>query len=206
MRNTFEFRDKSWINRQIISLLGKNNTALCLADWPDFLCDAPVTADFIYIRRHGADGEYASGYTTEQLRSDAKAINKFLSSAGINTDGMFMEDGSGLSPLDAVNARGIAGLLFYMKNKSRNSGEFFTSLPEAGREGTLKNYFRDPFFESRMSAKSGSMTRVRSYAGYITTLSGKKLIFCIIVNNYSGPSRNIVSGIEEILKEIIVSR
>ena len=36
VRNTFEFRDKSWINRQIISLLGKNNTALCLADWPDF--------------------------------------------------------------------------------------------------------------------------------------------------------------------------
>ena len=34
--------------------------------------------DFEDIRRHGADGEYASGYTTEQLRADAKAINKFL--------------------------------------------------------------------------------------------------------------------------------
>jgi uncharacterized protein YecE (DUF72 family) len=78
VRNTFEFRDKSWINRQVISLLGRNNTALCLADWPDFLCSAPATADFVYIRRHGADGEYAFGYTTEQLRADAKAINKFL--------------------------------------------------------------------------------------------------------------------------------
>lgn len=176
---------------------------------------SPALKDIIVVLNHESVNLYAEHLVKElgkvlknngSTLSGTEAINKFLISAGINTDGMFMEDGSGLSPLDAVNARGIADLLFYMKNKSRYSGEFFTSLPEAGREGTLKNYFRDPFFESRMSAKSGSMTRVRSYAGYITTLSGKKLIFCIIVNNYSGPSRNIVSGIEEILKEIIVSR
>jgi D-alanyl-D-alanine carboxypeptidase/D-alanyl-D-alanine-endopeptidase (penicillin-binding protein 4) len=130
-------------------------------------------------------------------------IKGFLSKTGINTEGMFIEDGSGLSPLDAVNAKAMAGLLLYMKNKGRYFSEFYSSLPEAGKEGTLKSHFLDPVFAGRMRAKSGSMTRVRSYAGYLTTLSGRNLIFCIIVNNFSGPQQGIISDIEEILKETI---
>jgi D-alanyl-D-alanine carboxypeptidase/D-alanyl-D-alanine-endopeptidase (penicillin-binding protein 4) len=138
--------------------------------------------------------------------SGTEVLTEFLNGAGIDTEGMFLEDGSGLSPLDAVNAQGMTDLLFYMKNKAKYFNDFFASLPEAGKEGTLKNYFRDPVFESSMSAKSGSMTRVRSYAGYLTTKSGNKLIFCIIVNNFTGPSSNIISHIEEILKEIILNK
>jgi D-alanyl-D-alanine carboxypeptidase len=47
------------------------------------------------------------------------------------------------------------------------------------------------------------MTRVRSFAGYFTTISGKKMVFCIIINNYSGPSAKIISGIEENIRELI---
>jgi serine-type D-Ala-D-Ala carboxypeptidase/endopeptidase (penicillin-binding protein 4) len=135
-----------------------------------------------------------------------EVISEFLDSAGIKTDGMFIEDGSGLSSRDAVNSAGMAKLLLFMKDKSRFFNDYFISLPEAGKEGTLKNYFKDQVFESRLRAKSGSMTRVRSYAGYFTTLSGKQMIFCIIVNNYTGSSRKIITGIEEIIKEIIVNR
>jgi D-alanyl-D-alanine carboxypeptidase/D-alanyl-D-alanine-endopeptidase (penicillin-binding protein 4) len=71
-------------------------------------------------------------------------------------------------------------------------------------EGTLKNYFRDPVFSNNMRAKSGSMTRVVSYAGYIKTASDRNLAFSIIINNYSGSSQRIVRGIEEILKEVIL--
>jgi D-alanyl-D-alanine carboxypeptidase/D-alanyl-D-alanine-endopeptidase (penicillin-binding protein 4) len=92
-----------------------------------------------------------------------------------------------------------------MKRQGKYFNEFYASLPDAGKEGTLKNYFKDLLFESRLVAKSGSMTRVRSYAGYIKTISGKDLIFCIIVNNYSGPAQKIVAGIEEILKETILN-
>ncbi len=175
---------------------------------------SPPLKDIIRVLNHESVNLYAEHLLKElgkvfknngSAQSGIMVLNEFLTSAGINMDGMFIEDGSGLSPLDAVNAKGMADLLFYMKKKGLYFNEFFNSLPEAGKEGTLKNYFRDPVFDSRLSAKSGSMTRVRSYAGYITTLSGKELIFCIIVNNYSGPSRKIISGIEEIIKEIILS-
>jgi D-alanyl-D-alanine carboxypeptidase/D-alanyl-D-alanine-endopeptidase (penicillin-binding protein 4) len=97
-------------------------------------------------------------------------------------------------------------LLMYMKKNSSHFDDFFRSLPEPGKEGTLKIYFKDPVFESRLRAKSGSLTRVRSYSGYFTTMSGREMIFCIIVNNYNGPSRRVISGIEEIIKETIVTK
>jgi D-alanyl-D-alanine carboxypeptidase len=50
------------------------------------------------------------------------------------------------------------------------------------------------------------MTRVRSYAGYFTTKSEQNIVFAIIVNNYSGPSRHIVTGIENIIKQIILEK
>jgi len=140
---------------------------------------------------------------TGSTEAGIEVIKEFLSGTGINLDGMFIEDGSGLSPLDAVNSKAMTGLLFYMKNKGKYFSEFYSSLPKAGKEGTLKNHFSDPLFDGRMRAKSGSMTRVRSYAGYLTTISGKNLIFCIIVNNFSGSSGEIIARIEEILKETI---
>ncbi len=130
----------------------------------------------------------------------------FLKEAGISTNGIFMEDGSGLSPFNAVNARTMTSLLYFMKNRSAYFNEFFSSLPEAGKTGTLAKYFKDPAFESRLRAKSGSLTRVRCYAGYLKTLSGRDLAFSIMINNFSGPSRDIVSWIEEILKETILQR
>jgi len=131
-------------------------------------------------------------------------IMEFLQNAGIETDGMFIEDGSGLSPLNAINSEELVNLLRFMKRKGKYFSEYYSSLPEAGKEGTLKNYFRDPVFDSRLKAKSGSMTRVKNYAGYFTTVSGKNMIFSIIINNYTGTSQHIISGIEGIIKEIIL--
>jgi D-alanyl-D-alanine carboxypeptidase len=49
------------------------------------------------------------------------------------------------------------------------------------------------------------MTRVRSYAGYLTAQSGREFAFCILVSNFSGSSRTIVAGIEQIISETILN-
>ncbi len=140
------------------------------------------------------DGSTASG---------TGAVMQFLRESGIETGGLFMEDGSGLSPVNSITAESMVSLLIHMRNKGKYFSEFCSSIPEAGKEGTLKNYFMDPVFGSRMKAKSGSMARVRSYAGYFTTLSGREMAFCIIVNNFTGPSRPVILSIEELLMKII---
>jgi len=174
---------------------------------------SPPLADIIKALNHESINLYAEHLIKElgkkyknngSTAAGVEVIQDFLHDAGIGTDGMFIEDGSGLSPLNAINTRDLVNLLIYMKIKGKYFPEYYSSLPDAGKEGTLKNYFRDPVFDSRLKAKSGSMTRVRSYAGYFTTVSGKNMIFSIIINNYTGPSKNIISGIGEILKEIIL--
>jgi serine-type D-Ala-D-Ala carboxypeptidase/endopeptidase (penicillin-binding protein 4) len=176
---------------------------------------SPALSEIIDTLNHESVNLYAETLVKElgkkykntgSTAAGVDVIKKFLDSAGIETDGMFIEDGSGLSPVNSINARGLADLLFYMKNKGKYFPEYYNSLPDAGKNGTLKMYFRDPVFDNRFKAKSGSMTRVRSYAGYFTTVSGKQMIFSIIVNNFTGQSKEIVSLIEELLKDIMTNK
>jgi serine-type D-Ala-D-Ala carboxypeptidase/endopeptidase (penicillin-binding protein 4) len=175
---------------------------------------SPPLSEIIEVLNHESINLYAEHLTKELGRkykgngstaAGIEVIKEFLQSAEIKTDGFNMEDGSGLSPSNSINSRTLVDLLIYMRKKGKYFPEFFASLPDAGTEGTLKTYFTDQVFTSRLWAKSGSMTRVRSYAGYFTTASGKNMVFSIIVNNFDGPSKNIVSGIEGILKEIILT-
>jgi D-alanyl-D-alanine carboxypeptidase/D-alanyl-D-alanine-endopeptidase (penicillin-binding protein 4) len=176
---------------------------------------SPPLSSIIEVLNHKSVNLYAEHLLRElgkvfknigSTEAGNEVIKEFLDSIGIKTDGMFIGDGSGLSTSDAVNASEMAHLLQYMKKNGRYFNAYYSSLPEAGKDGTLKNYFKDQAFENRLRAKSGSLNRVRSYAGYFTTLSGKDMIFCIIVNNYNGPSRNVISGIEEIIKDVILNK
>ena len=176
---------------------------------------SPSLSEIIEVLNHESVNLYAEHLIKELGKkfsgkgstvAGVEIVRGYLNNSGLGTDGIFIEDGSGLSPVNSINARGLAILLSYMKNEGRYFPEYFNSLPEAGKEGTLKSYFKDPVFDSRLRAKSGSMTRVRSYAGYFTTLSGKQMVFSIIINNYTGTSRHIIAGIEEIIKETIINK
>ena len=175
---------------------------------------SPPLSEIIKVLNHESINLYAEHIIKElgkkyknegSTAAGVEVLTDFLQNAGIKTDGMYIVDGSGLSPLNAINTAELDNLLIYMRNRGKYFNEYFNSLPGAGREGTLKNIFKDPVFNSRINAKSGSMTRVRSYAGYLTSLSGKRMVFSIIVNNFSGPSKNIIRGIEGIIKDVILN-
>jgi D-alanyl-D-alanine carboxypeptidase/D-alanyl-D-alanine-endopeptidase (penicillin-binding protein 4) len=176
---------------------------------------SPPLSEIIEVLNHESVNLYAEHLLKEigmtfknkgTTESGIEVLYRFLEDSGMNVNGIFLEDGSGMSPMDAITSRGIAEILFYMKNKAKHFSEFYNSLPDAGKEGTLKNYFKNPVFDSNLKAKSGSMTRVRSYAGYFKTMSGNEMAFSILVNNFSGPSQKIITGIEDILLETIMSR
>ena len=77
-RHTLEFRHESWIATPVIELCREQNVGLCMADWPAFADDLPVTSDFVYIRRHGKGGNYASCYSPGDLKKDASRIERYL--------------------------------------------------------------------------------------------------------------------------------
>lgn len=145
-------------------------------------------------KKYGENGSSKAGI---------EVIKTFLAGKKIDCTGMYILDGSGLSPHNALNALAVTELLTAVRNDSDLYRHFYSSLPEAGREGTLKNVFKDTIFDGRMRAKSGTIDRVRAYAGYITAMSGRELVFCIIINNYTGPSSHQTEIISDILKEFI---
>lgn len=100
-----------------------------------------------------------------------------------NTQGLHVADGSGLSRTNAISADHFVELLKYMSD-SKYHDKFVGSLPIAGVSGTLRNVCRGQTAQKRLIAKSGTMSRIKSYSGYINTSSGKKLAFALIVNNY----------------------
>jgi uncharacterized protein YecE (DUF72 family) len=106
VRNAFEFRHESWIVPDIMDLCRDHNVSLCMADWPGFIDDLPVTADFIYIRRHGKGGSYATRYSKAELRKDAARIRRYLKDRK-DVFIYFNNDASGFAPL---NARELAAM------------------------------------------------------------------------------------------------
>lgn len=74
VRVALEIRDASWNNPTCFDLLRQHNCALVFADWPSLKVSQPVTANFVYLRRHGPRALYASGYSEEQLQQDAAVL------------------------------------------------------------------------------------------------------------------------------------
>ncbi len=109
-----------------------------------------------------------------------------------------MYDGSGLASVDKVSAAFMADLLVYMSESSVAAGTFFESLPEAGMEGSVRNFLKGSKLQGKARLKSGSMTGVRSYAGYIDS-GGKRYAVAVFANNYSCTTRQMTKALEELL-------
>ena len=125
-----------------------------------------------------------------------KIISGFLEE-NVTSSPFFLDDGSGLSRFTAISARQMNDFLLYM-HQSENSKIFKSTIPVAGA-GTLRSFSTKDFPGLTLRCKSGSMTRVRSYAGYLVGKSGREMAFTIIVNNFSGTQQEIFRAIEGLL-------
>ncbi len=130
-----------------------------------------------------------------------KMIVDFWKDKGLDTRQLFMEDGSGLSHFNAVSPAFLASVLRYMENKSPDGKIFFESLPEAG-QGTLYHFNPNLFPENTLRLKSGSMTRVRCYAGYLYSVNGKKMAVAVMVNHFSGSPLRLITELEKLFFEL----
>lgn len=116
----------------------------------------------------------------------SKAVRRFLEKRGIDTGGLFMVDGSGLSRYNAITPKMLVDMLaMFVNDTTIGFDDFYNSLPIAGQTGTLRKLCIGTSAEGNLRAKSGYMGRVRSYAGYVTSKSGELLSFAMIANNYS---------------------
>lgn len=80
LRHALEVRHASFGHPECIDLLRRHRVALVVADtagrWPEL---GDVTADFMYLRLHGAQEMYASGYSDAQIDLWADRIRDWAS-------------------------------------------------------------------------------------------------------------------------------
>ena len=78
LRHALEVRHPSFVDASFIRLLRRHRVALVVADtggrWPEH---DDVTADFVYVRLHGAKKLYVSGYSDRTLRVWAARIDRW---------------------------------------------------------------------------------------------------------------------------------
>ena len=126
-----------------------------------------------------------------------KTVKGFWDEKGIDTSSLWMFDGCGLAVTDKVSASFLCDLLSYMHGQSPFSKSFIESLPRAGMEGTVTNFLRGSKLQGKARMKSGSMSRVRSFSGYVT-IDNNIYAVAIIVNNFSCSQSQIRADIERL--------
>lgn len=137
--------------------------------------------------------------------SGVKAIKEFWQEKGMDISGLNIEDGCGLSRYNSITAKQLVFVLCYMQ-KSRNASLFRESLPVAGQSGTLRYVCAGTSAAGKISAKSGSMRRVRAYSGYVDNKYGKKIVFAILVNNYNCSGYEMKKKLEKLFIVMVNAR
>ena len=132
---------------------------------------------------------------TWQGASDAAIAN--LTTLGINTAGLRIADGSGVSRADRLNALALAVIL--QLTSTGDSARFAvmydaSSLPTAGVDGTLKAKFHrftlmpSACAKGKIRAKTGTLHDTITLSGITHDIHGQLKVFSFLVNN---PPRNV---------------
>lgn len=130
-----------------------------------------------------------------------KVVAGYWKEKGLDIFPLRMNDGSGLAPADKVSADFIADMLVYMASESEAKDAFVASLPQAGVEGSVRNMLKGSRLQGKARLKSGGITGVRSYAGYITK-DGKTYAVAVFSNNYSCSMGQMTKALEKLLLQL----
>jgi D-alanyl-D-alanine carboxypeptidase len=109
-------------------------------------------------------------------------MNEKLDEMGIDTTGLHLEDGSGLSGGNRISAVTVSQLLFKIRSEPRLK-VVYDSLPTSGESGTLIGRFHStaPQAVGLVKAKTGSTRHTVSLAGFATS-GDKEYVFVVIAD------------------------
>jgi serine-type D-Ala-D-Ala carboxypeptidase/endopeptidase (penicillin-binding protein 4) len=127
-----------------------------------------------------------------------RVIRSFLEEAGIGFDDRIkLNDGSGLSRDNLVTPRFQTSLLLFLSTRPYFD-LFLNTLAISGTDGTLKYRLIAGPAKGVIHAKTGTLGGVATLSGYMTTKSGRNLIFSIFANNVRASMTRVRQTIDEI--------
>lgn len=109
------------------------------------------------------------------------AMLDWLSEKKVPVGALKMSDGSGLSRYDIVTPVAVTRLLA-LEAGQKDGPAFYTALPIAGIDGTLKNRMKNTPAQANARAKTGTFSIVNCLSGYVTTRDNVRLAVSVLTN------------------------
>lgn len=126
--------------------------------------------------RDGAPGTTAHGAALEKT---------WLTSLGVDTGSLAIDDGSGLSTYDRITPRDLVTILKHDWD-GPNRDVVLDDLPLAGVRGSLESSFVGTAAEQHIFAKTGGFSHVNTLSGYAATAKHGAVIFSFQVDDWLG--------------------
>tara|TARA_B100000405_G_scaffold52919_1_gene35343 strand:+ start:4378 stop:6048 length:1671 start_codon:yes stop_codon:yes gene_type:complete len=140
-----------------------------------------------------AIGRAASGIGSPS--ASALAVRETLVTLGVDTEGLFQVDGSGLSGENRVSAASFVDLIRRISEGSMWP-DYWASLPRAGTSYELGRMYQTAA-ANNLRAKTGTIDGVSALTGMVRTQDGERLAFSLMVN---GPPS--IGGAKQLENEI----
>lgn len=134
-----------------------------------------------------------------------KAVLRELNATGVDVNGIYMENGSGLSRNTRVKAKTLVTALQKVYDNPRLRENFIESLSVLGVDGTLRRRFRNTELAGKFVGKTGTLRGVSALSGFAFPRSGigeKTYIYSHLINGYGKgfwQQRQLMNQILEIL-------
>jgi serine-type D-Ala-D-Ala carboxypeptidase/endopeptidase (penicillin-binding protein 4) len=139
-----------------------------------------------------------AGEKPATVRAGMEFIYTFLDHVGIPREEYLLSSGAGFTHSNFISAGALCKILNHLKAETSVSSAFFSSLPVAGVDGTLKTRMRRTPAQGRIHAKTGYLGRiitkfrkvdgVVALGGFADSSNGKILTFVFLYNGVRSPS------------------
>ncbi len=120
-------------------------------------------------------------------------IEQYLADRQLDTSGLVLANGAGLSRDTRISARLLADTLLAAA-RSPFAPEFLASLSLGGMDGTTRRRFNGQPAVGRMHVKTGRLNDVSALAGYVHAAAGADIVVVVMLNStdaHRGPGEEL---------------
>jgi D-alanyl-D-alanine carboxypeptidase/D-alanyl-D-alanine-endopeptidase (penicillin-binding protein 4) len=115
------------------------------------------------------------------------------------------ENGSGLYSASELSPHQLVKLLTAAQADYRIGPDLVASLPTGGYDGTLAKRWRGRAAEGRVRAKTGTLDKVVTLAGYVAVDGAHQIAFAILVNEIPPGQRGAVREMADEMVDVLVA-
>jgi D-alanyl-D-alanine carboxypeptidase/D-alanyl-D-alanine-endopeptidase (penicillin-binding protein 4) len=132
------------------------------------------------------------------------ALHGFLATIGMPKAGYRADNGAGLFDATEVSARQVTLVLRAAHKDFRVGPDLVASLPVGGVDGTLARRWHGRAAQGRVRAKTGTLDKVTTLAGYLAIDSEHPLGFAILVNDIpQGQRASARAAADDIIEALV---